>query len=66
MKNSRLENAAAAAGFAMVNPDDFAREAPAIADDQPSSHHDEPVRPANKSWLIWDYLRLTTGAKATA
>ena len=71
MGANRLENAAAAAGYAMVNPDDFAREAALVAS---ADVHETPETVATAktaqgtttwSWLNWDYLRLT-GNKATA
>lgn len=71
MASRRLENAAAAAGFAMVNPDDFAREAKPVA--HLDTQSDKPISPdtrqssdAPRSWLKWDYLRLTSGGKAPA
>ena len=65
MASKRLEEAAQAAGFAMVNPEDFAGEAaPVFQVREPQAH--EPTKPtAQKSWLSWDYMRLT-GGKATA
>ena len=65
MGSKRLENAAAAAGFAMVNPDDFAGEAAPLL--RNPEHAPQPTHETNalKSWLTWDYMRLT-GGKATA
>lgn len=66
MGAKRLENAAQAAGFAMVNPEDFAGDAAPVL--QPRV---QPTQQATsqqgslKSWLTWDYMRLT-GGKATA
>ncbi|MBU2533659.1 MAG: hypothetical protein KKB37_13030 [Alphaproteobacteria bacterium] len=64
MVSKKLENAAAAAGFAMVNPDDFAREASPVEREIVKPDR-EAAKPAAKSWLTWDYIRLT-GSKATA
>ena len=64
MGAKRLEDAAAAAGFAMVNPDDFAHEStPVVQPQEPAPS--TVAKPNGKSWLNWDYLRLT-GGKATA
>ena len=65
MGSKRLENAAAAAGFAMVNPDDFAGEAAPILRHPEPTPQATPKGNASKSWLTWDYIRLT-GGKATA
>ncbi|MFT7573868.1 MAG: hypothetical protein ACI9XZ_000230 [Alphaproteobacteria bacterium] len=65
MGSKRLQNAAAAAGFAMVNPEGFAGEAtPVLRSPEPASQA-TPKGRASKSWLIWDYTRLTSG-KASA
>ncbi|MFY0611971.1 MAG: hypothetical protein JXQ99_10635 [Hyphomicrobiaceae bacterium] len=65
MGAKRLETAAQAAGFAMVNPDDFAGEATPVL--QPRIQPAAKAKPdtAIKSWLNWDYLRLA-GGKAPA
>lgn len=66
MGAKRLENAAQAAGFAMVNPEDFAGDAAPVLQPrvQPTSQSTSQ-QSVLKSWLTWDYVRLT-GGKATA
>ena len=67
MPAKRLENAAQAAGFAMVNPEDFAHEAAPV----PQVESQLPQKPVHtttaikKSWFAWDPMRLM-GGKATA
>ena len=69
MGAKRLENAAQAAGFAMVNPDDFVGDAAPVL--QPGAEPQAETQPetdrstAIKSWFTWDYMRLV-GSKATA
>lgn len=66
MSARRLEDAAAAAGFAMVNPEDFAHEsAPSRRDDTAVTEPNQKQPAPSKSWLNWDYARLT-GGKAPA
>jgi hypothetical protein len=66
MGSKRLEDAAAAAGFAMVNPEDFAREiSPSTETESVTKQQAHTTEPNSKSWLNWDYLRLM-GGKATA
>ncbi|MGI9479715.1 MAG: hypothetical protein ACR2PI_23640 [Hyphomicrobiaceae bacterium] len=65
MGAKRLENAAQAAGFAMVNPDDFAGDAAPVLQARTQPAAKTPPQTSIKSWLNWDYLRLT-GGKATA
>ena len=65
MGAKRLETAAQAAGFAMVNPDDFAGDAtPVLQAPTPAKSAATP-QTTIKSWLTWDYLRIT-GGKAPA
>lgn len=61
MGAKRLQNAAAAAGFAMVNPDDFGSETTVRPADR---RVEEPPKSAEgeKTWLSWDLFR----PKATA
>ncbi len=69
MGAKKLENAAAAAGFAMVNPDDFGADR--NIELQPGHHGETASGETSKaattvrSWLAWDYSRLM-GNKATA
>ena len=69
MGAERLENAAAAAGFAMVNPDDFAAET--IVETIPATQaivaewRDTTPKPVARSWISWDYFRFIA-PKATA
>lgn len=69
MGPKRLQNAAEAAGFAMVNPEDFQREAPPVPRKPEvksgSAAQTTPSESESKNWLIWDYTRLI-GGKATA
>ncbi len=65
MGAKRLENAAQAAGFAMVNPEDFAGEAAPVPQPQAQAPHKPVPKTAIKSWLTWDPMRLM-GGKATA
>ena len=60
----RLRNAANAAGFAMVNHDDFEDQAHLQLSTSAPSEQTKP-HPTSKSWLTWDYFRLVSG-KATA
>ena len=64
MGSKRLQNAAAAAGFAMVNPDDFAAETAVKPVEHPVEPAPQPAESA-KTWFSWDMTRLT-GPKATA
>jgi hypothetical protein len=60
----RLKNAADAAGFAMVNPDDF-EDQTTLEISAPAPTKKNNSQPTSKSWLTWDYFRLVSG-KATA
>jgi len=64
MGAKRFQIAADAAGFAMVNPDDFAAETAM----KPIEHPTDATAAASnsrKTWFFWDMARLT-GTKATA
>lgn len=73
MGSKRLESVAAAAGYAMVNPDDFAGEAAPALEPRHNEHvsatpGQQPIaikKSAPKTWLTWDYFRLS-GFKAPA
>jgi hypothetical protein len=65
MGAKRLETAAQAAGFAMVNPDDFAGDVTPILQPRTQPAPKATPQTAVKSWLNWDFLRLT-GGKAPA
>lgn len=65
MASRRLQNAAKAAGFAMVNPEDFEHESPPAQRQTNVTAHATSTNSAAKSWLAWDYTRLISG-KATA
>lgn len=65
MGAKRLETAAQAAGFAMVNPEDFAGDAAPVLQARVQPPQKPTQQTAIKSWLSWDYLRLT-GSKAPA
>ena len=65
MGAKRLENAAQAAGFAMVNPEDFAGEAAPVLQAEVQAPQEPMQKTALKSWFAWDPMRLM-GGKATA
>ena len=65
MPAKRLENAAQAAGFAMVNPEDFAHEAAPVTQAESQLSQKPVQKTAIKSWFAWDPMRLM-GGKATA
>lgn len=70
MGAKKLENAAAAAGFAMVNPDDFGADRniefqPQQADKGTTGETEHTAASPVRSWLTWDYTRLM-GTKAPA
>ncbi len=65
MGAKRLETAAQAAGFAMVNPDDFAGDAAPVLQARVEPPQQPTQQTIVKTWLSWDYIRLT-GSKATA
>jgi len=65
MRSKRLENAAAAAGFAMVNSDDFASEATLVRQTQETAQVPTAPQAPIKNWLSWEQLRMPRN-KATA
>ena len=65
MGAKRLETAAQAAGFAMVNPEDFAGDAAPVLQARVEPPQKSAQQTIVKTWLSWDYIRLT-GSKATA
>ncbi len=78
MGSSRLRTAAEAAGYAMVNPEDFvvrddadSKEAmaePEIIENRaivPDKSSDKPkTSRTQRNWLSWDYFKLTGRATA--